>query len=109
MTIYNPNFKPYDVFLSKTNDKHIDLEGFKPSNPDNVVPSFTEALNTALGNVNNLQLQSEQLQVAMITNPESIDPHQVSIAATKAEMALSFTNAITSRIINGFKDLQNLR
>ncbi len=109
MRIYNPNFKPYDVYLKKTDKRHINLEGFTPPNPDQAIPTFAEALNTAMSNVNELQNRANKLQVAMVTNPESVNPHEVSIAQTKAELSLAFTKAITSRIVNGFKELQNLR
>lgn len=109
MTIYNPNFKAYDVYLKKTNPKHISLEGFQPANPDHAIPSFAEALNRAFENVNGLQHQAQKLQVDMITNPEQVNPHQVAVAQTKAELALSFTKSVTSRIVNGFKELQNMR
>lgn len=109
MTVYNPYFKPYQVYLNKTNKRHINLEAFTKENPDNVVPSFAEVLNKALGNVNDLQKDAQRLQVEMVTQPEKVNPHQVAIAQTKAELALSFTKAVSSRIINGFKELQNLR
>ena len=109
MRVYNPNFKPYDVYLKKTSERHISLEGFTPSNPDRVVPNFAETLNRALNNVNDLQHTAERLQVQMVTNPESVNPHEVSIAQTKAELAMSFTKTISSRLVNAFKELENLR
>jgi flagellar hook-basal body complex protein FliE len=49
------------------------------------------------------------MQIDMVTNPESIDPHQVAIAQTKAELALGFTKAIVTRMVNGFKELESMR
>jgi flagellar hook-basal body complex protein FliE len=97
------------VFLKKSNQRHINLEGFTPSNPDRAVPNFAEALNRAMSNVNDLQHTAQKLQVDMVTQPEKVNPHEVAIAQTKAELSLSFTKAISSRMVNAFKDLQNLR
>jgi len=108
MTIYNPYLKPYDVSLKLNNKNHI-TDGLKQNNADQVVPTFAEALNRAFNNINQLEHESQRLQVAMVTNPESVDAHQVAIAQTKAELSLSFAKAISSRLINGFKELENLR
>jgi len=108
MRINNPYLKPYDVNIHTSNGKHIP-DNLYTRKPDNVVGSFAEALNNAFSNLNDLQINSEQLQVKMITDPESVNPHEVSIAQTKAELALSFAKSVITRIVDGFKELQNLR
>lgn len=108
MTVYNPYLKPYDVGLKLSNKNHIS-DGLVQNNSSQVVPTFAQALNLAFNNMNQLEQDAQRLQVAMVTNPESVDAHQVSIAQTKAELSLSFAKAISSRIINGFKELENLR
>ncbi len=95
--------------MHKTNAKHIGGQEYMPSNPNHIAGSFAQALNQALENANALQLDAEKLQVQMVTRPEEVDPHQVSIAQTKAELALSLTKAVTTRLVNGFKELQNFR
>lgn len=109
MNIYSPNMKPYDVFVNKSHAKHIGSQEYMPSNSDHVAGSFAQALNQALENTNQLQLDAERLQIQMVTRPEEVDPHQVSIAQTKAELALSLAKAVTTRLVNGFKELQNFR
>ncbi|HOJ49245.1 MAG TPA: flagellar hook-basal body complex protein FliE [Spirochaetota bacterium] len=108
MRVYNPYLKPYDVNLKINNNKHIS-DNLYTRKPDNVVGSFGEALNNAFSNLNDLQINAEQLQVKMVTDPESVNPHEVSIAQTKAELALSFAKSVITRLVDGFKELQNLR
>ncbi len=76
---------------------------------DDAAGGFAEALNRAIGTVNNLQVESEDLTRRMITEPESVNIHTVMIAAQKAEVSLSFTRAVRDELVRTVRELMNLR
>jgi flagellar hook-basal body complex protein FliE len=80
----------------------------KPAD-DNVSGSFADALMKAVGKVNNLLVDSDKLSEKMINEPESVDIHNVMIAAQKAEIALTFTKSVRDEAIRSYRDLMNLR
>ncbi|MCX7679551.1 MAG: flagellar hook-basal body complex protein FliE [Spirochaetes bacterium] len=84
-------------------------EEVSPQPTDDVAGTFSEALSRAIGTVNNLQIEAEDLSRRMITEPESVNIHTVMIAAQKAEVALSFTRAVRDEVIRTVRELMNLR
>jgi flagellar hook-basal body complex protein FliE len=71
--------------------------------------SFADTLMKAIGNVNNLLSESDDLSQKMIHDPDSVDIHTVMIAAQKAEIALNFTKSVRDEAIRSYRDLMNLR
>ncbi|MBN2038648.1 MAG: flagellar hook-basal body complex protein FliE [Spirochaetes bacterium] len=76
---------------------------------DNVSGSFANALMKAVGKVNNLLVDANDLTEKMIHEPESVDIHTVMIAGQKAEIALNFTKAVRDEAVRSYRDLMNLR
>lgn len=76
---------------------------------DNVAGSFANTLMKAVGKVNNLLVDSNDLTEKMIHEPESVDIHTVMIAAQKAEIALNFTKSVRDEAIRSYRELMNLR
>ena len=76
---------------------------------DDVSGSFADALMKAVGKVNNLLVDSDELSQKMIHDPESVDIHNVMIAAQKAEIALNFTKSVRDEAIRTYRELMNLR
>jgi len=96
------------VRLNTTNPLHYNDR--RPEAPtDDAAGTFADALSRAIGTVNNLQVESEDLSRRMITEPESVNIHTVMIAAQKAEVALSFTRAIRDEVVRTVRELMNLR
>ncbi|MCK4906847.1 MAG: flagellar hook-basal body complex protein FliE [Spirochaetes bacterium] len=98
----------HKVGLNATDKKHFRFRKTQ-ENPDAAVKSFSELFSGALGKVNDLQMQSNDLTKKMITKPESVSIHSVMIAAQKAEMALALTKSITDRVLRAYKEITNLR
>ena len=57
----------------------------------------------------NLLSGSNDLTQKMIHEPESVDIHNVMIAAQKAKIALNFTKAVRDEAIRAYRDFMNLR
>lgn len=70
---------------------------------------FGKVLFDALNGVNRLQLTSSDLTQAMITDPDSVDIHDVTVAMAEANLALSMTKAIMDRAIRAYQSIVNLR
>lgn len=76
---------------------------------DDFVSGFAGALKDAFYKVNDLQLQSDELTKALAVRPETVDVHDVTIAAEKARIALLFTKSIVDKVTQAYKELINVR
>jgi flagellar hook-basal body complex protein FliE len=63
----------------------------------------------ALNNVNDLQHTTMDLTEAMLTDPDSVDIHDVTVAIAEANLALSMTKAIMDRAIRAYQEVINTR
>ncbi len=63
----------------------------------------------ALNNVNSLQHTTMDLTEAMLTDPDSVDIHDVTVAIAEANLALSMTKAIMDRAIRAYQEVINTR
>lgn len=94
--------------LMRTDQQH--LPGKRESIHDGVVETgFRDALLGSLDDVNTQQVSHEQLSVQAIVDPESVDPHDLTIAAAKASTSLSITRNVVDRVIQAYRDITNLR
>ncbi len=96
------------VKLNVTDKRHYTGDTAKKID-DDVSTSFKDMLSSAVGKVNNLQVQANGLTQKMIYEPESVDIHTVMIATQKAEIALSFTKSVRDEAIRAYRELINLR
>jgi len=105
----NINPKGNIVELKVIDPKHYSGSNKSKTASDDISTSFKDMFNSAVGKVNNLQVDSENLTKKMIYAPETVDIHQVMIAAQKAELSLTFTKTIRDEAISAYRDLINLR
>ncbi|OHD11081.1 MAG: flagellar hook-basal body complex protein FliE [Spirochaetes bacterium GWD1_27_9] len=97
------------VNLKVANNKHIGDKNLQKQSGDPVVSSFADMFNKALNDVNDMEIKSTELTNQMAVNPESVNIHDVQIAAEEAEMAVMFTKGIVDRVIRAYKEITNLR
>lgn len=71
--------------------------------------SFEDTMLKALDSVNADQNLSSELMETMVTDPDSVDPHDVTIAMAKANLSLNITRTILDRIVKGWKEIINTR
>ena len=72
-------------------------------------PTFADQMFEALNGVNKLQQKKNDLSVKMITDPNSVDVHDITIAIAKANSALSITKAVVDRAIQAYKEIISFR
>ena len=100
------------VRLNATHRAHFDgeqraVEG--KAGDDQFITAFRDALKDAFYRVNDLQKNSEALTKQLAVDPDSVDIHDVTIAAEKARLSLMLTKSIVDRITQAYRELINMR
>jgi len=109
------------VALSRTDPRHLPGTGLKggpgpapgPSPASQAVTfpkeeptkSFGDLFVKAFERVNESLLRSQALSQAMITDPDSVDVHDLSIAMAEANLAISMTKNIVDRAIRAYREI----
>ena len=128
MTIFRPELNGFgnapDLPLTVTNPKHIATQredmlglGGKISETGNKIGAdaairsgtFADSMLDALDKVSAYQQFASSLQQAAITDPDSVDVHDITIAQAEASMSLNMTRNVLNRIVQGWRDLINTR
>ena len=71
--------------------------------------SFQDSLLEAMNTVNNQQLEVSNIQEKLITDPDSIDVHDVTIAMSKARMSLNLAQTVIDRLVSGWNEITTTR
>ena len=71
--------------------------------------SFQEYLLEAVNTVNSQQLEVSNLQEKIITEPDSVDIHDVTIAMSKARMSLNLAQTVIDRLVSGWNEITTTR
>ena len=87
--------------VSSTND--IELS----DNP--VAQSFEQVLLKTFDMMNQKQTRVDALTEKMIINPESVDPHDLTIAMAEASLSLKMTHTIVDKAIKAWNDITTTR
>lgn len=96
--------------LRTLHEKHIKITQKPPLDDlvpaqDRLATSFAEALNQFINNVETLTTQSDELTKKAVYDPDSVDVHEIMIAAQKARFAINLTKTITDGLVRAYKEL----
>ena len=99
------------VKLARTNPRHLAGagEGAPGAVSGDTEQKFGTLLMSALGSVNNSQRRAMDLSQAMVTDPNSVNVEDVTIALADANLALSMTKAIVDRALAAYREIINVR
>jgi flagellar hook-basal body complex protein FliE len=98
------------VTMTRTNAKHLAGVGEKPaSEAGGVEAAFGELLLKALNQVNDSQVTAVDLAQQMITDPDSVNVHDVTVALAEANLALSMTKSVVDRALAAYREIINVR
>ena len=103
-----------------------DFENIKDTNPLKTAPhvnilsaaeenqrlkekSFGEYLSEAFSAMNQQQMDVNSLTKQLITDPDSVDIHDVTTAMAKAKMSLNLAQTVIDRLITGWNELSQNR
>ncbi len=97
-----------DLFrLERTNPLHVPGRNDGPAT--NGPQDFRSLLIGSLNNVNQLQQEHADLSVRAIIDPDSVHPHDVTIAGAKANLSLNIARNVVDRVIRAYRDITNVR
>jgi flagellar hook-basal body complex protein FliE len=101
------------ITLARTSPLHMpgidEQQAAAAAQPQTAESAFGKLFFGALNQVNDLEHTSMNLTQALITDPESVDIHDVTIAMAEANLALSMTRAIMNRAIEAYREITNIR
>ena len=96
------------ISLARTHSSHI--PGLNdPKAAAGEKGDFGALLMKAIGGVNQLQTESNNLGMQMVINPDSVDAHDVTIAMSKANLAVSMTKSVVDRALQAYSSIINMR
>ena len=71
--------------------------------------SFQDYLLEAMNSVNSQQIEVNNIQEKLITNPDDVDIHDVTIAMSKARMSLNLAQTVIDRLVTGWNEITTTR
>lgn len=101
--------------LNKTNSLHFDpLGGSAISSLDQDITaptgtSFASMLVQGLEAASSAQLDAGYLAEKVVSDPTSVEAHDVTLAMAKANMSLSIAKSVIDRTITSFREILNQR
>ena len=95
--------------LARNNEMHFTSDGMTGSLEEAAPRTFEDAMLEALNGVNDSQIESNNAIEAMLTDPDSVDTHDVTIAMAKANMTLNITRTVLDSVVRSWRDLINMR
>jgi flagellar hook-basal body complex protein FliE len=103
------HMSPEEGSLANIGRRVTDLK--EKTGADMVIRSgtFEKAMLQALDRVSGDQQLASELARQAITDPDSVDVHDITTAQAKANMSLGITRNILNRLVQGWRDLINTR
>ncbi len=84
-----------------------------PSSAENGISgtrkSFQNYLIDAMNSMNQQQIAVSNMSEQMITDPDSVDIHDVTIAMSKARMSLNLAQSVIDRLVTGWNEISTTR
>ena len=78
-------------------------------NNDKVRKSFDQYILEAAEKVNARQMDVTSLQEQAITDPDSVDIHDITTAMAKAQMSLTLAKTVVDRVLSGWNEITTTR
>ena len=97
------------VTMQRTHEGHMDSNGKKGLPAGEGREGFGNMVAGALDGVSAKQNGANALFERMITHPDEVEPHDVTIAMAQAEMSLNLTKAIVDRAVKAYNDITAMR
>ena len=71
--------------------------------------SFGEYLTEAFSAMNKQQIDTDNITRQMISDPDSVDVHDVTTAIAKAQLSMSLAKTVIDRIVTGWNEITTTR
>lgn len=89
-------------------DKNSQAAGIQPAEQGSE-KSFQSFLMEAMNNVNASQMRASSMTEKIITNPDDVDIHDVTIAMSQARMSLNLAQTVIDRLVTGWNEISTTR
>ena len=89
--------------------KAVSLERTQENQGSEKKLTFQDYLLDAVKSVNQKQLDVSDLQEKIITNPDEVDIHDVTIAMSKAQLSLNMAQTVIDRLVQGWSEITTTR
>lgn len=101
----------YDFSTSSVKKFSNQIKNASVRNDDSIAQkkSFSDYLTEAVNAVNSQQNAVSKLQEKIITNPDEVDIHDVTIAMSKARMSLNLAQTVIDRLVSGWNEITTTR
>jgi flagellar hook-basal body complex protein FliE len=110
MKLTHPKHMAADpAYYSGIGKRTLDLEKATGAGMITRAGTFEEAMLNALDRVSGDQQFASELNQRAITEPGSVDIHDLTIAQAKASMSLDISRNILNRLVQGWRDIINTR
>ncbi len=76
---------------------------------DKKLGSFESYLVNAVSEMNNQQINVNKVGEQLITDPDSVDIHDVTTAMAKAQMSLNLAQTVIDRLVTGWNEISTTR
>ena len=93
----------------RSDPRHFDANGKSGPLDDGTKATFQDAMNAAMEGVNADQVKATDLYQKMITDPNSVDAHDVTLAGAQAAMSLNLAKNVVERGLQAYRDIINMR
>lgn len=98
------------VRMNRTHALHMNENGNTAAPADKSAHGeFKDALVNALNGVNGEQQNAANLTQEMIVDPDSVNPHDLTIAMAKANLSLQMTKSVMDNAIKAYKEIVSFR
>jgi flagellar hook-basal body complex protein FliE len=97
--------KPLKPVSSNLETERFQVKDEAKSNKSSFQDYFLEAINY----VNNKQIAQTNISNQLITDPDSVDIHDVTIAMAEANLSLNMAQNVIDRIIKGWNEITTTR
>jgi len=98
--------------MTRTNAAHQGVTRFENAAENGAAKtskSFQSYLIEAMDSMNQQQVNVDKLSERMITDPDSVDIHDVTIAMSKARMSLNLAQSVIDRLVTGWNEITTTR
>ena len=95
--------------MVRTDKAHFGQGKVQPLGQNNKSVTFQSYLLDALSTVNSQQLDVTAVQEKLITNPDEVDVHDVTIAMAKARSSLNLAQTVIDRLVSGWNEITTTR
>jgi len=97
---------PINPIIPLTPNLHIG--GAKPASPKGD-GDFADMFKSAIGEVNQTQLEAKSLQGDLISNKRPVEYHDLMISLEKASTALQLTMTVRNKLLESYQEISRMQ